>query len=93
MSKQTYPFNWTATFMGGQMEIVIGRNSETCGELKELIEKHGGSLEISGLQYGDALCLNGRNGFELMAEQYRFDAGFEIKAIEKVLSALRGLNE
>ena len=75
------------------MEIVIGRNSETCGALEQLINKHGGSLEIAGIQYGDALCLNGRNGFDLMAEQYRFDAGFEIKAIDKVLSWLSGLNQ
>jgi hypothetical protein len=79
--------------MDGQMEIVIGRNSETCGGLEQLINKHGGSLEIAGIQYGDALCLNGRNGFDLMAEQYRFDAGFEIKAIDKVLSWLSGLNQ
>lgn len=93
MSKQTYPFNWTVTFIDGQMEIVIGRNNKTCGKLQRLIDKHGGSLEIAGIQYGDALCLNGRNGLDLVAEQNRFDKGFEVKAIEKVLSWLKVLNK
>jgi hypothetical protein len=75
------------------MEIVIGRNNKTRGKLQRLINKHGGSLEIAGIQYGDALCLNGRNGFDLMGEQYRFDKGFEVKAIEKVLSWLKALNK
>ena len=91
--KQTYPFNWTATFIDGQMEIVVGRNKKTRGELRKLINKHDGSLEISGLQQGCSLCLKGRNGLELFAEQYLFDENFEVKAIEKVLSWLKWLNK
>ena len=90
---KTYPFNWTVTFVEGRMEIVVGKTENTRGKLARLISKHGGSLEIVGEQYGDALCLDGRNGLDLLAEQNRFDKGFEFMAVKKMFDWLKMLNK